>query len=772
MAGEFGGTEAWLLCEEKGESRRIDLSRSPLIFGRDSRSCDFPFGYQGISRRHFMLEYRNGNWVLIDLDSSNGTLVNNTRISQRPLISGEKISIGGSSKLAPVTWTFQVNAPLRSRMLLDADNLDPMEDNDTQFVFNMAQLEEQANTGMLNQIPSPSPVPRSGGALGTRLRSSYVEEDFDENDLTTEDPTDTKTSEFGINGAISLFSQMGQALLDSQGIEQLMERTLELVFLNIPAERGSVWLRDLETNEVECLAARVRMGNDNAATEISKSIAREAVETKKAIMVRQVLSDKRFNQSASVQSLQICSAMCAPLYHKGEVWGFLYVDSSTQVDAFANDHLGILTAMAMFTATGIEKIHSVQETIATRNHLQSMLESISHLVLTLDREGRLQTVNRCPKRQMGIDQDQMRNLPYPEWFGDRNAELVSLFQKVYQTSQPGYLGDYEIVSEDGQRASANCTVVPLLDFQNNHNGVVAILEDLTREKRIASALGRYLSPSLAQRVIQDGETRLGGMKQKVTILFSDIRNYTSLTEAMDAQQVVEMLNAYFTEMVEPVFAERGFLDKYIGDSLMAVFGVPYTEQDDAIRACRTALGMQRALDTFNDRQKSRGLFPVRIGIGLSTGDVISGNIGSQKRLEYTCIGDGVNLASRIEGVTKLYEVPILISQFTEQELDDKFITREIDCVRVLGKREPIRIYELVAADWSEVSPTQKDCMESYKQGLTLYREGQWQAAAEKFHTGMQLNNDGPSRILYLRCQVFTNNPPSDKWDGTYDLDNK
>ncbi|MCA9072646.1 MAG: FHA domain-containing protein, partial [Planctomycetaceae bacterium] len=325
MPGEFGGTEAWLVCEERGETRRIDLNRSPLIFGRDSRSCDFSFSYQGVSRRHFMLEYRNGNWVILDLDSSNGTVVNNTRITQRPLIAGEKISIGGSSKFAPVTWTFQVQAPLRSRMLLNKDSIDPLEDNDTQFVFNMAQLEEQANSGMLNQTPFPAYVPRGGAALGERLRSNFVEEDFDENEPATEPPPDSRMSEFGINGAIGLFSQMGQALLDSQGIEQLLERTLELVFLNVPAERGSVWLRDLETNEVECLASRVRGESDEAATEISKSIAHEAVETKKAIMVRQVLSDKRFNQSASVQSLQICSAMCAPLYHKGEVWGFLYV---------------------------------------------------------------------------------------------------------------------------------------------------------------------------------------------------------------------------------------------------------------------------------------------------------------------------------------------------------------------------------------------------------------------------------------------------------------
>ena len=771
MPGEFGESEAWLACEEQGETRRIDLSRSPLVFGRDSR-CEHAFPYQGVSRRHFSLEYLDGAWVITDLESSNGTLVNENRITQKTLGAGDRIGIGGNPKLAPVSWVFHVSSVHLSRFQLTPDSVEYEDDHDTEFALNLAQLEERATSGVMGQSPMPTFGSKGGGVLGEMLRESFSEDVPDEIEAELAAPKEANLPEFDISSAISLFSQMGQALLDSQGIDQLLERTLELVFRNVPAERGSIWLCDLNSNAVTCKAARARDDDQTEAAGISKSIAREAVETKNALLVRQVLTDQRFKNAASIETLQIRSAMCAPLYHQGAVRGFLYVDSSTQTEAFTNHHLGVLTAMAMFTATGIEKIRSVQETIATRNHLQSVLESISHLVLTLDRNGRLQTVNRNPKRQLGIDAERMRSLPYPEWFGGQNLELVELFRTVYQTSQPSYLSDYEILGERGQRSAVNCSVVPLLDFQNSQSGVVAILEDLTREKRMATALGRYLSPTLAHRVMQEGEARLGGVKQKVTVLFSDIRSYTSLTEAMDAQQVVEMLNAYFTEMVEPVFAERGFLDKYIGDALMAVFGVPFTEGDDAVRACRTALGMQRALKTFNARQKTGGLVPLQIGVGLSTGDVISGNIGSEKRLEYTCIGDGVNLASRIEGLTKIYEVSTLVSQFTHQELGDHFVTREVDCVCVLGKRDPIRIYELVAEQWSDLTQVQQDCLECYEQGLEAYRNRDWKAAAEKFHTGIELAHDGPCKIFYLRCQGLIHDPPGKNWDPVYHVERK
>ncbi len=769
MPGELGPSEAWLICQDQGETRRIDLSRSPVVFGRDSR-CDHAFAYQGISRRHFSLERSENGWVVTDLESSNGTFINNNRVQQHTLRPGDTISIGGASKMAPVKWTFHVHAPHSSRLQLAEES--SVSDHDTQFAFNMAQLERQASAGVFAPAKTPGLPPKVGSFHGEFVQEAFSEEDEPEDSFSLDSPSDVGLREFDINGAITLFSQMGQALLDSQTIDQLLVRTLDLVFRNIPAERGSIWLCDSDLEDVVCRAARTRDGKGTAKAEISKSIAFEAVNSQQALLVRQALMDGRFKQSVSVESLQIRSAMCAPLYHQGEVRGFLYVDTSSQTEGFTNDHLGVLTAMAMFIATGIEKIRSEQETVAAKNHLQSVLQSISHLVLTLDREGRLQTVNRCPLRQLGVEERLLRKHPYQEWFGEMNAGLVQLFRAVYETSQPKYLSDYEIVGDKGQTSSVNCTVVPMLDFQKNQTGLVAILEDLTREKRMATALGRYLSPTLAQRVMQEGETRLGGVRQKVTILFSDIRSYTALTESLDAQQVVELLNAYFTEMVEPVFAERGFLDKYIGDALMAVFGVPFTEDDDAIRACRTALGMHRALKQFNERQKACGLLPIRIGIGLSTGDVISGNIGSEKRLEYTCIGDGVNLANRIEGVSKIYEASTLISHFTEQELRGQFITRELDRVRVLGKQEPIQIYELVAEKLSDIPPAKQNAIELYGLGLEFYRNGEWAKASEQFHQAVELAQDGPSRILDLRCQSFLHSPPAKTWDLTWTLDQK
>jgi adenylate cyclase len=322
----------------------------------------------------------------------------------------------------------------------------------------------------------------------------------------------------------------------------------------------------------------------------------------------------------------------------------------------------------------------------------------------------------------------------------------------------------------GERTiSFNYNIVPLRDFQGKQDGVVVVMEDITHQKRVMTTLGRYMSPVVAQRVLDEGGDRLGGVRQNVAVLFSDIRGYTALTESMDAQNVVELLNAYFSVMVDAVFAENGLLDKYIGDAMMAVFGVPFPQDDDSIRACRAALRMRNALAEFNALQEKLGRKPVGIGIGINSGEVISGNIGSERRLEYTCIGDGVNLASRIEGVSKHYGVTIVMSENTRREIGDEFLTRELDLVRVLGKQQPIRLFELIAAAEEEVDPDLVRSFPHYHAGLMAYRKAQWSIACEHFQEAHSLGKDNPSLILLERSRKMMQTPPAEHWDGVWDM---
>eukprot|EP00002_Diphylleia_rotans_P033885 TRINITY_DN7243_c0_g1_i3.p1 TRINITY_DN7243_c0_g1~~TRINITY_DN7243_c0_g1_i3.p1 ORF type:complete len:247 (+),score=61.61 TRINITY_DN7243_c0_g1_i3:208-948(+) len=246
---------------------------------------------------------------------------------------------------------------------------------------------------------------------------------------------------------------------------------------------------------------------------------------------------------------------------------------------------------------------------------------------------------------------------------------------------------------------------------------------------------------------------------------------------MTATKVVDMLNEYFSSMVQEVFNENGVLDKYIGDALMAVWGVPVTHNDDAIRACRTAVKMMEALHILNDLRASRGELPIKIGIGLNTGMVVSGNIGSEKRLEYTVIGDGVNLASRIEGATKYYGVSILISEFTYQELMDhgqaeEFIVRDVDMVRVVGKKQPIRIYELMGSLDHPPSVNRQQIRELFGQGLELYRSSRFDEAIPYFKDGLDIEYDKPCEMFLHRCNAFMETPPPSDWEGVWDMDEK
>ena len=231
-------------------------------------------------------------------------------------------------------------------------------------------------------------------------------------------------------------------------------------------------------------------------------------------------------------------------------------------------------------------------------------------------------------------------------------------------------------------------------------GCVLVFDDMTEKKMMKATLGRYLNPALVAEVLKSGSDTLGGVRQKVTVLFSDIRSFTSISERMDASDLVAMLNEYFTWEIPPIFDNNGVLDKFIGDAIMAVFGVPFMSQDDgatdARHSCRAALQMVRQLSKFNHTRMQRGETETfQIGLGLNTGKVISGNIGSEKRMEYTVIGDHVNLASRLEGITKTYGVQIVISEYTHSEVHEFFDTRELDSVAVKGQAKGIRIYELL-----------------------------------------------------------------------------
>ncbi len=290
---------------------------------------------------------------------------------------------------------------------------------------------------------------------------------------------------------------------------------------------------------------------------------------------------------------------------------------------------------------------------------------------------------------------------------------------------------------------------------------------------IRSVFKHYLAEDVVESVLQDSDAlTFGGQRRHLTVLFSDIRSFTSYSERYTPEEVVSILGEYLTEMVNLILQYGGMLDKFVGDEIMAVFGAPYSMEDHALKACSTALDMMRTLDRLKERWSQEGREAFDIGIGINTGDMIVGNLGSKQIFDYTVIGDAVNLGARLEGINKIYKTAnnIIISEFTKNELSDAFVTRELDSVRVKGKAKPVAIFELVGE--REVIVYSEGLLRHYSQGLGAYKSGEWERAIQEFKKVLLIQDDEVSRMYIKRCRHFVKNPPGEGWDGVFTLKTK
>ena len=294
-----------------------------------------------------------------------------------------------------------------------------------------------------------------------------------------------------------------------------------------------------------------------------------------------------------------------------------------------------------------------------------------------------------------------------------------------------------------------------------------------RNKReLRSTFQKYVSPAIVDEVLKNPKNiELGGRKENITVLFSDIRGFTTISEKLDPRALSDLLNSYLTPMTDLVFENRGTLDKYMGDAVMAFFGAPIHYQQHPHFACRCALKMVEKLKELQMEYRKLGLPEIDIGIGLNTGDCSVGNMGSQTVRSYTVMGDAVNLGSRLEGINKQYGTRIIISEFTHSQIKDQFTCREVDLVRVKGKVLPVRIYELIAEEKASDEIMSK--LEFFTKGYQLYHQKQFKAAMEQFNQALNIEpNDYCSKLYIERCQNYLNEPPPSDWDGVFIMTTK
>jgi adenylate cyclase len=264
---------------------------------------------------------------------------------------------------------------------------------------------------------------------------------------------------------------------------------------------------------------------------------------------------------------------------------------------------------------------------------------------------------------------------------------------------------------------------------------------------------------------------MNGHKAELTVLFSDVRGFTSISEALAPEDLTALMNEYLGAMTEVIHRWRGTLDKYIGDAIMAFWGAPVADAEHASHAVRAALAMVAALEELNPRFKERGWPELHIGVGINTGLMTVGDMGSAIRKAYTVMGDAVNLASRLEGLTKTYGVAVIIGEETANRLAGRFLLRELDAVRVKGKSIPVRIFEPLVAQ-EETDPPTLARVEAWHKALAAYRAQQWDQAEEQLRALLQ-HDPHPLYDLYLkRISFLRHNPPGPTWDGVTTFETK
>jgi len=300
-------------------------------------------------------------------------------------------------------------------------------------------------------------------------------------------------------------------------------------------------------------------------------------------------------------------------------------------------------------------------------------------------------------------------------------------------------------------------------------------QERKQKQFIQGAFSQILSPLVLENLVQEpGRLNAGGEQTELTVYFSDLAGFTQFSEKLSPPQLVQVLNLYLTEMIATIVDEcQGYVDKFIGDAVMAFWGAPVPESAHAYRACLAALRNQHKLRQLQPALARLGLTQeMKMRIGIHTGPAVVGMMGSEKKLNYTIIGDTVNLASRLEGVNKFYATSILISQETHAALNGRLVTREIDLIRVKGKQEPTRIYELLAEP-GELQGARRELYQHYQAGMEAYWKKEFAKARIWFAKALKCDpQDYPAKLYLARCEKFRKKAPGPRWDGVTILKSK
>jgi adenylate cyclase len=491
-----------------------------------------------------------------------------------------------------------------------------------------------------------------------------------------------------------------QVVNSSLDLDQVLNQVMDQIIQLTKAERGFLMLSN-DKGELEFRIARNmdRETIEGSSFNISRTIVQRVAEQGTPVVTTNAQEDPRFSAQESVVSYNLRSILCVPLRVKDKVTGVIYADNRIKSGLFGDRHRDLLDAFANQAAIAIENARLFANVVDAKNLMDNIFASITSGVITTDVYDQITLFNRAAERILGLPADQAEGAFYPEVLQPLRDQISPLVQTVKMRDEP-VIG-WEIEPELPERGTVNLSLSlsPLKDARQRTTGVAIVMDDLTERRRleartryIRDVLMSYLAPQVAEQLLADPEKlRLGGERRIVTTFFADIRGFTTFSERLDPERLMDVLNHYLSLGAEAVFLQEGTLDKFQGDMVMAFFNAPVDQEDHALRAVRAALAMRTDIQIYH--QQVDPAYRLNFGIGINTGEAVVGNVGTAQIKNYTIIGDSVNLAKRLQEEAAPNQ--ILLGSSTYELVKDYVEARELAPTQVKGRAAFERVYELV-----------------------------------------------------------------------------
>jgi adenylate cyclase len=556
------------------------------------------------------------------------------------------------------------------------------------------------------------------------------------------------------------------AITSEMQLESLLRKIVEVTSKILQADRSSLFLYDEKRDELWSLVAE-GVGSEQIRFPADQGLAGYALRTGEVVNISDAYADPRFIRETDVETgYRSRSILSMPITARdGRKLGVMQALNRQQATKFSAEDVAKMAAFAAQAAVAIDNATLFSQIVESRNYNESILRSMSGGVITLDREGQIIKVNEAAAAIFGVTSDVAQAIDLRAFLTQANPRSIGEIDEVSRTGESRTFFDVDLTTLNGGTISANVSMVPLMN-EGEQQGLLLLVEDISQEKRLEGAMRRFMTQNVVDQVLGREDDLPFGTACEASVMFADIRNFTAMAEQLSPRAAVDMLNEIFTELFEAVATFDGMLDKFIGDALMAVYGAPISGANDAANAVNSAIQMQKLIKTINMRRQAALQPEIRLGIGIASGEVIAGTIGSPKRMDYTVIGDSVNLAARLENSTKYYHTDIIVCEKTAIALGDTVLKRELDLIRVRGRQTPSTIYEILSLQDGYIA-RQSDLVDAYHTGRQHLSSRNWAKAIAAFEHALAIDpHDHPSAIMHERARILHETPNPD-WDGVW-----